>query len=340
MTRGNQEWVQLSICILNFYYCTGWAKAICVPMDARLSENQKAAVRGLAETVEENVLSARKLPPFREAKRALESKRFDYAGNPIEYMLDLKAELVIPTWPKVGEAGVVNLVDFLEGETRAAVLEPRKWILPVDQQPAKTKKSVVRATDAEWEAICRAGFERGMMTWVDDDQVPRDRGGHLVVNGAGGVRKVKVINGQEVELQRFISILVPSNEILAELPGEQDTLPYIGQLTGLLLEPGEDLMLESEDFQSAFNLFRVPEEWCPFFAYSKKVVGGVFGRPDLGLVRPALTVVPMDWKSAVTLVQAAVRNIVYVRTGVPRETSVQKDRELPAGKVLIRGLPG
>ena len=111
-------------------------------MDARLSENQKAAVRGLAETVEENVLSARKLPPFREAKRALESKRFDYAGNPIEYMLDLKAELVIPTWPKVGEAGVVNLVDFLEGETRAAVLEPRKWILPVDQQPAKTKKSV------------------------------------------------------------------------------------------------------------------------------------------------------------------------------------------------------
>ena len=37
----------------------------------------------------------------------------------------------------------------------------------------------------------------------------------------------------------------------------------------------------------------------------------LFGRPDLGKVRPALTVVPMGWKSAVTLVQAAVRHIVF-----------------------------
>ena len=117
-----------------------------------------------------------------------------------------------------------------------------------------------------------------------------------------------------------------------ELPGAQSTLPYIGQLTALHLEESQELYLESEDFSSAFNLFRVPKVWAGFFAYSKKVDGRAFNRPDLGQVRPALQVVPMGWHSAVTLIQQAVRHIVYDRVGVPRSTLVQKNRELPAGK--------
>lgn len=45
---------------------------------------------------------------------------------------------------------------------------------------------------------------------------------------------------------------------------------------------------------------------------------------DLGKVRPALTVVPMGWKSAVTLVQAAVRHIVFDLVKLPRTTSLEK----------------
>ena len=334
VTEETEQWVKATLCVLNFHYCTGWTKAICVPMDTRLGSNQKRSLEALSRTVAGNMCSARQTPPFSEAKRTLDSKRFDYAGNPVEHMLELKAELVIPTWPKKGEAGVVSIEQFLQGEVLEAIRDPQSWVLPLDKQPLRTRKSTVRATDQEWEKICRAGAERGMFTWVTEDSVPRDRSGHLVTNGAGGVRKVKVVNGKEVELQRFISILVPSNEIVGMLPGEQDSLPYIGQLTALFLEKDEELMLESEDFQSAFNLFRVPPAWSPLFAYSKKVHGRVFGRPDLGMVRPALQVVPMGWKSAVTLVQAAVRNIVYERVGVPRETSVRKDQEIPQGDFL------
>ena len=98
----------------------------------------------------------------------------------------------------------------------------------------------------------------------------------------------------------------------------------------LLLSADEDLYLDSEDLQSAFNLFRVPANWSPFFAYSRKVHGSAFGRPDLPSVRPALAVIPMGWKSAVTLVQAAVRRIVFGLVKVPLESSIEKGKELPA----------
>ena len=47
------------------------------------------------------------------------------------------------------------------------------------------------------------------------------------------------------------------------------------------------------------------------------------------MVRPALSVIPMGWKSAVSLVQAAVRYIVFTKCRVPRNTSVEKNRPLP-----------
>jgi len=75
-----------------------------------------------------------------------------------------------------------------------------------------------------------------------------------------------------------------------QLPGAQDSLPYVGQLTALLLDKDELAFVESEDFTSAFNLFYVPDEWAPFFAYSKKVSGAAVGMDASVMVRPALRV--------------------------------------------------
>ena len=332
VTEGNIHWVRLTLCMMNFHYCAGWSKRpICVPMDTRLSPNQKVAVKELAITLNDNVVIADPLPSMAEAKKSLQSKKFDYSGNPIEHMQDLVCSKVVPTWPKVGEAGIQCIATFLSGEVREALRDPKQWLLPRDLQPLKSKKSI---TDSEWFSICEAGFKRGMFTFVDDAEAPRDRSGYLIVNGAGGVKKLKTIGNKVTECQRFISVLIPTNEAMMELPGEQDSLPYIGQLTALRLSESQELYLESEDFQSAFNLFRVPKEWSPYFAYSKKVDGRAFGRPDLGQVRPALQVIPMGWKSAVTLVQAAVRNIVYDRVGVSRSTAVQKNLPIPEGNFL------
>ena len=301
-------------------------------MDTRLSANQCAAVQEVARTVDDNILDADILPTLSEAKAALQSKRYDYSGNAVEYMQELEADKVFPTWPRQGEAGIRCITEFLTGEVQEAMQDPKQWILPEDKQPVASKRSLVRASDREWLKICTEGYRRGMMCMVDDKDVPRDRSGHLVVNGAGGVKKTKMVNGQEKVLQRFISVLIPTNEHMLELPGAQDTLPYVGMLTALHLGPDEELYMESEDFSSAFNLFSVPDAWCPFFAYSKKVDGAAFGKPELGKVRPALRVIPMGWKSAVTLVQAAVRHIVFDLTGVPRATSIEKGHPIPEGK--------
>ena len=333
----SQEWVRLMFTLINFNYCTGWTKPICVPMDTQLSPNQKLAIAEVAKAIDDNVLCADPVPTYGEAKAALQSKKFDYAGNPVECMQDLVAERVFPTCPKPGEAAIKCITEFLEGEVKEAMADPNQWILPFDLQPASSKKSIVRATEDEWFKICAEGYKRGLFCMVDDAEVPQDRAGHLVVNGAGGVTKLKEVNGQQVQLQRFISVLIPTNEMMLDLPGAQDTLPYVGQLTALYmlyLAPDEELYLDSEDLQSAFNLFGVPRAWSPFFAYARKVDGRAFGRPDLGKVRPALCVVPMGWKSAVTLVQFAMRHIVFNLAKVPRATSLEKGLPIPEGDRL------
>ena len=101
-----------------------------------------------------------------------------------------------------------------------------------------------------------------------------------------------------------------------------------------MLQDDETLLLDSEDLQSAFNLFAMPDAWLGFFAYSKKVDGAAFGLKAGTQVRPALSVVPMGWHSAVGLVQEAVRCLVFEKSRVPRERSVEKGIALPEGKKL------
>lgn len=228
VSERNQDWVKLMFVLINFNYCTGWTTPICVPMDGQLSPNQRLAIEEVAKTVDDNVLSADPVPSYGEAKAALQSKKFDYAGNPVEYMQELVAERVFPTWPRPGEAAIKCITDFLEGEVKEAMADPSQWVLPFDLQPASSKKSLVRATEDEWYKICAEGHKRGLFCMVDDSEVPRDRAGHLVLNGAGGVTKIKEMNGQLVHLQRFISVLIPTNEMMMDLPGAQDTLPYVG----------------------------------------------------------------------------------------------------------------
>lgn len=120
---------------------------------------------------------------------------------------------------------------------------------------------------------------------------------------------------------------------MGAIAGSQDTLPYIGQLTGILLEEDEGLYLDSEDLQSAVNLFSMPDSWLPYLSYSKKVDSAAFGMPPGTQVRPALSVVPMGWHSAVALVQEAVRTLVFERAKIPRQYSIEKHKRLPEEQI-------
>ena len=333
VTAENIHWLKVTLCCLNFHYCAAWAKPICVPMDGKVSENQKVAIQELGERITRNIISS-EVPTAGEAKGMLNTKRFDYCGNPVEHMQELDADKVIATWPKVGAAGIRYITEFLDGDLSEAVKNPKSWWLPKDRMPEKRTVSRVRASDETWYKICEAAHARGMMEIVSVSELMKDRNGHYVVNGAGGVLKEKEVNGKKLQLQRFISILVPTNEHTIQLPGEQDSLPYIGQLTGVLLNEGEKMVISSEDFTSAFNLFAVPKSWLPHFAFAKKVDASAFGGRRGVMVRPALAVIPMGWKSAVTLIQAAVRQIVFKRAGIPIMTSVEKGKALPEGDTM------
>ena len=95
------------------------------------------------------------------------------------------------------------------------------------------------------------------------------------------------MNGQRIAAQRFISIMYPINAVTVPLAGSQETLPYRGQPTGIMLEEDESLYVESEDLQSAFNIFSVPDQWLPFFSYSSKKVDATPGLEAGTMVRPA-----------------------------------------------------
>lgn len=334
VTDNNLCWIWALVVVHDFNYCTGWQKPICVPFADSLSSNQRDAITSLAKVVEGNIISGEKLGTLGEAKKLLASKKFDYAGKPVEYMEDLVFEKVKPAWPKKGEAGVNSIMNYVTGETKRLLENPGELLLPLELMPEKSPRSRVRASDTEWFKLCSYAHSLGMMKVVSDDSVPRDRSGHLITNGAGAVKKEKVIEGKVHQCQRFISILVPTNAATTPIEGAQDTLPYIGTLSALMLEEDEMLYLDSEDLQSAFNLFSVPDQWLGYFAYSKKVDGKAFGLPAGKLVRPALSVIPMGWHSAVGVVQEAVRHLVFDRAKVNRETSVEKGSPLPDTKTM------
>ncbi|CAE7177202.1 unnamed protein product [Symbiodinium necroappetens] len=330
----NLHWVRLILLGLDFMYCSAWSKAVCVPMARTLTTNQKEAIKRIGEQVDRFISREDRLPPAKAAAAKLCSKKFDYNGQPVEHMRDLVAEKVLKAWPKVGSAAVVDLRDCLPEELRTALDRPRDFLLPEAELPERHRGSKVRASDEEWHKIVKAGYDRGMFVSVDDREVPRDKQGHLITNGAGAVVKLKKEGGRDVEAQRFISVLCPTNDVMRLLPGAQDKLPYIGQLTAILAERDSYLVLDSEDLQSAFNLFRMPLEWAPMFSFAQKVRGDALGGSRNVTLRPALRVVPMGWTSAVTLIQAAIRHIAYTIAKIPPHGDVTMDQELPSGGAM------
>ncbi len=81
--------------------------------------------------------------------------------------------------------------------------------------------SQVRAFDQEWGTDSfKAGAERGMMVRVEEENLFRDHHGVPILNGAGGVVKQKIIDGN----------LIPSNTYQRGLEGDDRHLPYLGQL--------------------------------------------------------------------------------------------------------------
>ena len=127
----------------------------------------------------------------------------------------------------------------------------------MEQWPSVTPIGHVKASDEEC-AKSSSGVCDSVDT-VDEADIFRHHNGKLVLNGAMGVPKLKRLpDGSTVELQRFISNLVLMNAYFRRLRGDSSLLPPVSRLGLIVLDKGETLEIDSEDMESAFNLFRMP----------------------------------------------------------------------------------
>eukprot|EP00435_Cladocopium_sp_Y103_P021347 s4041_g5.t1 len=319
------SWVCLLVQILNHVYLGGKR----VLGGEILNDPQRAALEMLILSVEDFMEEEQKIPPIAQLRDDLGRIRFDYGGEMVAIMEELDADSVIACWPKEGEAGIQPAESFVSPEVREWLMQPRSTLLPRCYWPAQPPKSRVRASDEEWEKLVRAAVARNMMREVPEEEILRDHTGAMVLNGAGAVPKFKMIDGRERRLQRFISILVPSNSYQDHMPGDDRHLPYLGQVSMLEVGPDQEVLIDSEDLTSCFNLFSLPPGWAGMMTFAKQVPSSVFGGSPDQRSWVGMNVVPMGWINSVSLMQTVVRQLVFVESNIPLDSEISKMKRFP-----------
>ena len=330
LDEGMRASLKLLLHVLNFMSmgCRNNRKAdLSIP--TCLSTSQKLMLDHLSERLTDLAEEPYSCEPLQESSLMLGKARFDYAGEPVHPMEDLVAEKVIPVWPKPGECAVQSVMDFLPPGLAEMMEDPMNSLLLSWEWPDQPAKSRVRATQDEWNKIVSAAHVRGLMVPVEADQVFRDHKGNMVLNGAGAVRKLKRIGGEELVMQRFISNFIPSNAYQAHIDAGDRYLPYLGQLTLLEQSDEECFLVDSEDVSSCFNLFKLPDTWLPLMCFEKTVDAKLFNGTPGEQVYAAMAVVPMGWINAVTVIQSVVRTLVFQGAEVPEDTEVTKVKGMP-----------
>ena len=160
-----------------------------------------------------------------EHRQALRDRAPDYARGTVSVRRRLVADKVVPAWPKIGHACVPPIISLVNDELKAELESPDNILLPVSEWPLATPLSKVHASDDEWYAICKAGFELGMFETISESEIFCNNLGEKVTAGAMGVDKVKEIEEQQVELLRFSCILTPFNAYMRQLQGDSWSLP-------------------------------------------------------------------------------------------------------------------
>ena len=323
-----RAWIHWVCWVLNFNFCTGWEKATNLKHSSELTAAQRNFVTNrVFPAVQNMILRNVKLPNVDEVLKELHRKGQDYDGTSWVQMEELDYDKVVACWPEREAAAVQPITRFLEGETLKAVETPLDSILPYSEWPSKRTRSYVRAGDEVWNRLIAEGYRRGMFQACPPEEVLKDKDGRPVLNGAGAVPKEK--GGQM--LQRFISIFVPLNEVSVKISGDEGTLPYVGQVLLLNVPREDEVIVDSEGLQSAFNLFEMPPGWRGLFCYEKRVPGSCLGLDHEEPTYVALRTVPMGWLSAVGIVQAAIRHLAFKEAGLPVEQEIQKHQPLPEG---------
>ncbi|CAK0803465.1 unnamed protein product [Prorocentrum cordatum] len=294
------DWGVAIVLVLNFFNCAGWCRRpVCTRAASALSAAQEKTLSHIGEGLAYVLEDMAKPLSMHQVSEDLVSRKSDYGGDAVSKRRDLECDLVVPVWPAAEHAGVLPIENFVFGEVREDFLDVKRCLLPASEWPETAARSRVHASDEEWYRIVQVGLQRGIFEAVAEQDILRDARGELVLNGAMGVDKWKVVNGVRTRFLRFITIL--------------------------------DIWIDSEDMESCFNLFRMPPCWLGVFTFAKQVPRSVVGGPATEFMYVGVRTVPMDWIGAVDVMQPMARALVFKTCEFDPEAELHKERALPPG---------
>ena len=234
-----------------------------------------------------------------------------------------------PALPPRGKVACVRAADLLEGWARACMEDPKKTLLPEDKWPDELPQPQVWIENQEeWHEICAGAAERGIFTFLKEQDIFHFRGKPLL-NGLFGVeKKNKNLESCEPVLRMTINA-IPANALQEMIEDDIRTMPYFVQWSGISVDEEEKVVVwNGLDMTSAFYVFRLEPARYRFQALAKPVSEQFASKwvPDLWAeesVFPAVAVMAMGWKSACGLLQQIHRKLCFLQTHGSRIGPVQ-----------------
>lgn len=239
-------------------------------------------------------------------KEFFKVRSIDYKGDEVKVARHFSWNNVEPALPS--DVGSVPLQDVCELGCHHFVLNVDQYLKPLAEQ-RKVKPPRVMVSDADWPSVCEGLVRRGVCRYIVEEDVYHV-GDEPLLNGMFGVSKEEW-SSDGSEIFRLIMNLIPFNEISLPLTGDVETLPTWSMMSPFFLQPGENLLVSSEDVKCFFYTMSVPDNWCKFLAFNKAVPPELLP-PELQgrTVYIASQVLPMGYLNSVSLAQHVHRNLV------------------------------
>lgn len=323
--------------------CIFWMMAICVSLNCLWGGDAHSIEKPNRVASECLVLLGREVARLQYMTGKLENFSWDnfFSTRGIDYKGDEVKTARTFTWDNIrhalpAEIGRVPLEDVCTRGAQHYVLNFDSFIK--DRAAWVLKKAPrVMVANEHWAEVCAGLVEAGVCTMLPVEEV-FDTGQGPLLNGLFGVSKEEWVG--ETEVLRLIMNLIPLNNIAHPLKGDVETLPMWSMMNPFFLQPGEHLLISSEDVRCFFYTMAVPCTWYKYLAFNRAVPAQCLPPHLQGReVYLAAKVLPMGFLNSVSLAQHVHRNLTLWSGRVaqegeivnPPELEIRKDRPLTVG---------
>ena len=257
------------------------------------------------------------------------SRSVDYAGEEVKIALELCWEAVSNSLPE--GVGRLDLSDFCCLGTKTYVENFESFLVPEELQ-VRLRPPRVMCVEGGWDELCKGLIAKNICSVVPITNLYHIDGKPLP-NGLFAVGKGEYVGS--LETQRLIMNLTPVNAICRELRGDIATLPSLSNMNLMMLGPGQQCLVSSEDVRCFFYLFRVPQHWKRYLGFNKLVPPHLIPQKFKGMdCVLSSNVLPMGFCNSVSIAQHIHRVVInksnsLMKTPVMGEGEIRRDRGFP-----------